>query len=337
MTQPSTRATFKEYCKRQLGWPVVDLNVDDDQVEDRIDDSIMFWNEYHYDGAYKKYHKHMITASTTKLSEAPSGDFTDGEYVTGGTSGCRAKVHKYHSANTTLRFKFPETKDGRGDANTYYSNTTNLFSASETITGGTSGVTATIHSSTAASLGDIDNEYITLDETIIGVNSVIPFSASTQNDNLFDFKYQFALNDMHRIGSSIQSYVMTQSHINLINDLFVGTPAFRFNKHTDKVYLDIDWKSDVSIDDFVILDVQVGLDATSHPDMFRDIFLKRYCTALIKKQWGQNMIKFEGLQLPGGVTLNGRQLIDDAQVELDAIKEEIVAGYYEEPMGFHVG
>jgi len=123
MTQPTTRSTFKDYCKRKLGWPVVELNIDDDQVEDCIDDSLQFYQEYHFDATENTFLKHQISGSTLKLAGAPTGTFTDGEVITGGTSGVQATVHAYHSANTTLRYKDPEVKSG-GDGNTYYPNTT---------------------------------------------------------------------------------------------------------------------------------------------------------------------------------------------------------------------
>ena len=173
MTQPTTRSTLKDYCKRKLGWPVVELNIDDDQLEDTIDDSIQFWQEYHFDGTTPEYISHILTASTLKLASSPSGTFSDGEYVTGGTSGVRATLFDYVSSNTTIRFSNPANKDGRGDGNTYYANTGTLFSTGETITGGTSGATATVHASTEPALGEIDNKYITLDESYIGIRGIV--------------------------------------------------------------------------------------------------------------------------------------------------------------------
>ena len=123
MTQPTTRTTFKDYCKRKLGWPVVELNIDDDQVEDCIDDGLQFFQEYHFDATEVNYLKHMVTGSTVKLAGNPTGTFANGEWFDAGTSGVRAQVHEYHSANTTLRYKNPRVKSG-GDGNTFYANTT---------------------------------------------------------------------------------------------------------------------------------------------------------------------------------------------------------------------
>ena len=327
MTQPTSRATLKDYAKRQLGHPVVELNLDDDQMEDRIDDALEFFQEYHFDATYPTFLKHQITASTLKLTSNVA--FEDGETITGGSSGVRAKVKQYHSSNTTIRYFAPQVKSG-GDGNTFYANTTTTFQNNETITGGTSGVTATTAASNANSLGDFDNEYITIEENIIGIKGVIPFYNTTASTtNMFSVNYQYALNDLYKMGSGAQmsNYVFTQQNLSHINNLFNTMPRFRFNRHTDRLYLDIDWGEDVKIDDFIVAECYIIADPSDFSDVYGDMFLKKYVTALFKKQWGQNLIKFEGMQLPGGVTLNGRQLYDDAIQEIDKIEEEVQLKY----------
>ena len=327
MTQPTTRATFKDYCKRKLGWPVVELNLDDDQVEDCIDDSLQFYQEYHYDATENTFLKHQISGSTLKLAGAPTGTFSNGEIITGGTSGVQATVHAYHSANTTLRYKDPKVKSG-GDGNTYYANTTTTFSTGETITGSSSSATATTHASTATAIGDFDNKYISIAEAIIGVRRIVPFSDNSRTNSMFSSKYQFALAEMSTLGSSgLASFQIAQEYLQLINEMFTGQPTFRYNRHADKLYLDISWGSDADIDDFIVVEVDKILDPDTYVDIWGDMFLKRYNTALMKKQWGQNLIKFEGMQLPGGVTMNGRQMYDDAQTELDTISEQMSLRY----------
>ena len=327
MTQPTTRSTFKDYCKRKLGWPVVELNIDDDQVEDCIDDSLQFYQEYHFDATENTYLKHQISGSTLKLAGAPSGTFSNGEIITGGTSGVQATVHAYHSANTTLRYKDPEVKSG-GDGNTFYANTTTTFSTGETITGNTSSATATTHASTATAIGDFDNKYITIAEAIIGVRRIIPFSDNSRTNSMFSSKYQFALSEMHSLGSGgLASFEIAQEYLMLINEMFTGQPMFRYNRHADKLFLDISWGSDADIDDFIVVEVDKILDPATYADIWGDMFLKRYNTALMKKQWGQNLTKFEGMQLPGGVTMNGRQLYDDATAELETIQTEMSLRY----------
>ena len=326
MTQPTTRSTFKDYCKRKLGWPVVELNIDDDQVEDCIDDSLQFYQEYHFDATENTFLKHQISGSTLKLASAPSGDFSNGEIITGGTSGVQATVHAYHSANTTLRYKNPEVKSG-GDGNTFYANTTTTFSLGETITGNTSSATATTHAETATAIGDFDNKYISIAEAIIGVRRIIPFYDNSRSNSMFSSKYQFALAEMHKLGASIVNYSLAQEHLSLLNEMFTGTPQFRFNRHMDRLFLDISWGADATIDDWIVVECDKIIDPATFTDVWSDMFLKRYNTALMKKQWGQNLIKFEGLQLPGGVTMNGRQMYDDAKEELDVIGEQMQLRY----------
>ena len=336
MTQPTSRATLKDYAKRQLGHPVVELNLDDDQMEDRMDDALEYFQEYHFDATEPTFLKHQITGSTLKLTA--NVVFTAGETITGGTTGVRATVHDYISANTTIRYKNPEVKSG-GDGNTFYANTTTTFGNGETVTGGTSGASATTAASNANSLGDFDNEYISITENIIGVKGVIPFYRETEgNTNMFSVNYQYALNDLYRMGTGAQmsNYVFTQQQLTTINNLFNTMPRFRFNRHTDRLYLDIRWGSDVTIDDFIVAECYTITDPSSFSDVYGDMFLKKYVTSLFKKQWGQNLIKFEGLQLPGGVTLNGRQLYDDAVQELDKIEEEVQLKY-QLPDDFMIG
>ena len=336
MTQPTSRATLKDYAKRQLGHPVVELNLDDDQMEDRIDDALEYFQEYHFDATEPTFLKHQITGSTLKLTA--NVVFTAGETITGGTTGVRATVHEYHSANTTIRYKNPEVKSG-GDGNTFYANTTTTFGNNETVTGSDSGASATTASSSANSLGDFDNQYISITENIIGVKGVIPFYRETEGStNMFSVNYQYALNDLYRMGTGAQmsNYVFTQQHLTTINNLFNTMPRFRFNRHTDRLYLDIRWGEDVNIDDFIVAECYTITDPSSFSDVYGDMFLKKYVTSLFKKQWGQNLIKFEGLQLPGGVTLNGRQLYDDAVQELDKIEEEVQLKY-QLPDDFMIG
>ena len=336
MTQPTTRATLKDYAKRQLGHPVVELNIDDDQMEDRIDDALEYFQEYHFDGTYPTFLKHLITGSTLKIQS--DATFTAGEEITGGTSGVRATVHEYHSANTTIRYKNPEVKSG-GDGNTYYANTTTTFGNAETVTGGTSGASATTAASAANAYGDFDNQYISVAENIIGIKGVMPFWSDTSGStNMFSVNYQYALNDLYSVGavSTFRDYVFTQQNMALIRNLFHTMPRFRFNRHTDRLYLDVDWGTDLTIDKWVIIEAYTVTDPATFSDVYGDMFLKKYVTALFKKQWGQNLIKFEGMQLPGGVTLNGRQLYDDATTGLERIDEEVQLKY-QLPDDFMVG
>ena len=271
MTQPTTRATLKDYAKRQLGHPVVELNIDDDQMEDRIDDALEYFQEYHFDATYPTFLKHQITSSTLKIQSNTT--FTAGEYITGGTSGVRATVHQYHSANTTIRYKDPMVKSG-GDGNTYYANTTTTFGNAETVTGETSELSATTATSSANTLGDFDNQYISVAENIIGIKGVMPFWSDTAGStNMFSINYQYALNDLYSIGaaSTFRDYVFTQQNLAMIRNLFHTSPRFRFNRHTDRLYLDVDWGTDLTIDKWVVVEAYTVPDPTTFSDVYGDM------------------------------------------------------------------
>ena len=304
MAHPTTRTQFKEYCLRKLGKPVIEINVDDDQVDDRIDEALQFWRDYHYDGSYKMFMKHCITQA------------------------------------------------------------------------------------------DIDRQWIYAPDAVQFVTGIFPFDQSNASINMFDLRYQLRLHDLYDFTSvSYVSYEITMQHLRTLNLLFSGTPQFRFNRHQNRVYLDIDWTRDVQPGDFVIIECyrvlepetitltgtvscspssntvtgvgtifdqeiaafdfiniggeqkQVGnidsptkltligpptqthtgdtvtIEGTS--DVWNDRFLKKYATALIKRQWGANLKKFAGIQMPGGVTLNGQIIYDEAVQEIKEMEDEI--------------
>ena len=331
-TQPATETELKEYCLRRLGKPVIDVNLSDEQQDDLFDEALQIFQSYHYDGSTQKYLPKEITAYTQKLASAPTGTFQQNEYITGGTSALRVKFHDYHSANTTIRYYDPEKKNSSnaiaiGDGDTYYRDVTTTWTASETITGATSGATATVHASTTQSIGAIDNHYISLDEKYSGISGILPFTSNFKGTGMFSVKYQFALNELYRLGTDMKNWVFAQQHLSQIDHLFGGKPQFRFNQHLDRLYLDIDWDQDVDIDDIIIIRAHEVLDVTTFTDGYNDEFLKKYLATLFKKQWGQNLMKFEGIQMPGGVTLNGRQLYDDAREELTLLNEELYTRY----------
>ena len=304
MAKPTTRAEFKDYCLRKLGHPVIQINVDDDQVEDRIDDALQFFHDYHFDGVEKLFMKHRITQE------------------------------------------------------------------------------------------DIDRGWIYVPEAVIFVTGVMPFDQSNSSVNMFDLRYQLRLHDLYDFTSvSYVSYEITMQHIRSLNLLFSGTPQFRFNRHQDKLFLDIDWSGDLSVGEYVVVecyrkldpdnislsgtaaittssttvtgtgtkfdqdivpgdfisfgdqlkrvktiispteltvdtvfstDSSVSMTKSGISDVWNDRFLKRYCTALIKKQWGENLKKFGGIQMPGGVTLNGKEIWDEAVEEINKVEEELV-------------
>jgi hypothetical protein len=280
MAQPSTRSELITYAKRQLGAPVLEINVADEQVEDLLDDAIQYFQERHFDGVYPSFLKYKLTED----------DITRGR-----------------------------SRDGQTD-NIGITTTT----ATATIDGGT----------TTFSFTETAN-YLQLPDDIIGVSKVFHFDGSNRmSSGMFSLKYQLFLNDVYFYGSTeLLTYAMTKTYLEDINFLLTTQKQIRFNKRQNRLYLDIDWSS-VSADEFLVFDVFRTLNPNDYAKVYNDSFLKRYFTALLKKQWGQNLIKFQGVKLPGGVELNGRQIYDDAMNDLTIIREQMSNTYEIPPLDF---
>lgn len=250
MSAPTTKAAFTDYCLRKLGAPVVEINVDDDQVSDRVDEAIQYFNEYHYDGVERIYLKHQVTQD------------------------------------------------------------------------------------------DITNGYIPLSDLIIGVRNIFPFSASNMaggTDGLFNLQYQLRLNDLYDLtNTSLVYYNTVRDYIATLDLLLNGTKPLRFNKHQNRLYIDMLWEQDAQVGQYIIVDCYRALDPSTWSDVWNDMWLKRYATALIKKQWATNIKKFSGLQLPGGVTLDGDKLYQEAHDEIDDLEQQMQTNY-SVPPDFFVG
>lgn len=314
MANPTSRQELIDYCLRKLGHPVLEINVDDDQIEDRIDEAFATYRDFHFDAVEKVYLKEQITASTVQITGVNAASFTNGERITGTTSGAQAIVVRNISANRFFVYKV-----------------TGTFTPGETITGST---TATLSSIT---LGNYDNRFITLSDAVISVSRILPFSSSTRGIDLFDVRYQILLNDLYSIQSTdIIYYTQVKTQLQLIQDLLVGVKPIRFNRHQNRVYIDMNWEDDVQIGEYIIVEAMRALDPNTFTDVYNDGWLKKFCTALIKQQWGTNLKKFEGVQLPGGVTLNGQKIFDEATEEIQNLKEE-VQNTYQEPIDFFTG
>ena len=338
MATPNSRQTLKDYCLRQLGHPVLEINVDDDQIEDRIDDALQIFQDYHFEGTQKLLLKHQITGTTINFFDnGISGTFSKSEKVTGNSSNASAIIVKTNENTATgsgavNKLIVKKCKDTDGYANNTASG---LFQAGETITGASSGTTANVKDLV---LGDVDNHYIPVNDSIIGVEQVFPFDHSFNDVNMFDVRYQIHLNDIYDLSDSgLMNYDFAQRHVSLLENIFNQAPRFSFSRHTDRLYLDIDWEDDeATVDRIILFEAYKIINPSTFTQVYNDIFVKKYLTALLKKQWGANLIKFEGMQLPGGVTLNGRQLFDDATQELERIDEEMQLKY-QLPDDFMVG
>jgi len=320
MAAPNSKTTFIDYCLRALGAPVIEINVDDDQVDDRVNEALQFYQTYHSDAIEKVYLKHKVTNSTLTLSASVASNFTVGEIITGGTSGATAIV----KTATGTKITYNVLKDF-----------SKVF-ASEGITGTDSGATATI---SAVTKGDMENGYVTIPELVTDVLSVMPIKDAVSSTNMFDIKYQMHLNDIYSLGflGSLTEYVMTQQWLSLL-DMVIddGKKSLSFDKHKDQLRIDMDWALEVDVDNYILIECYRVIDPDSFTEVYNDYFLKRYATALIKRQWGTNLLKFEGMVMPGGVTFNGRQLFDDANEELLKLEEECRLNW-EQPVDFYTG
>jgi hypothetical protein len=318
----TSRAELTEYCLRNLGEPVVEINVDDVQLEERIDEALDYWNQYHFDGAEKLYLRQKITATRITLGVPPIGPpFTNdaaqykfNEKITGLTSGATAKVCKEHdleSSGTTLL-----VRDVEG-----------TFVAGETIRGehdylGGGPITSILYS---IELGTYDKRYIPLPDNVYGVTRVIPFNVAGSSKNLFDLQYQLRLNDLYDLTStSIIYYKTVMSHIALLNLELNGYPLYRFNRMQGNLYLDVNWQTAFAIGDYILVEAYRALNPAEWTKVWNEPWLRKYVTALFKRQWATNIKKFQGIQLPGGVTIDGASLYMEAMNEIKALEDEML-------------
>jgi len=236
MAAIASRQGLKDYCLRRLGYPVIDINVDDQQIEDRIDDALQKYRDNHFEATEHVYYQISVTAN------------------------------------------------------------------------------------------DLVNKYFTLPESMIGVVRILNIDSSIGTSNLFNARYQVYLNDIYNGNLShidVSGYVSTLRHIETIEQLFSGIKPIRFQRHQNILNVDLDWNT-LNVGDFIIVDGYKAIDPEVYTDIYNDSWLKKYATALIKRQWGSNLSKFEGMQLPGGVTFNGKVIYEEADAEIAKIEEDMV-------------
>ena len=325
MAAPNSKTTLIDFCLRSLGAPVIEINVDDDQVDDRIDEALQFYQHYHADGIEKMFLKHKVTNSELIFQAVTTGTFVEGEIVTGGTSGAKAIVKKVPTTST-LRYNVLV------DSNT-------PFQASETVTGGTSGATGVISSSGGIVKGDMENGYIPINTLITQVVRVLPIRDSVSTSDMFDIRYQIHLNDLYSMGfmGSLAEYVMSMQYLDMLDAVVDSDDKpINFDRHKNQLDIFMNWNDELEVDDYIVVECYRIIDPNTYTDVYNDYFLKKYATALIKRQWGTNLLKFEGMQMPGGVTFNGRQLFDDANEEITRLEEEARLNW-EQPVDFYTG
>jgi hypothetical protein len=237
MALPTSRATFKEYCLRALGKPVIEINVDEDQVDDRVDEALKYYWDYHFDGTEKIYYKYQITEQT--------------------------KIDRY----------------------------------------------------------------VPMPQNVIGVINLFPVGQALNTNNLFNIRYQIALNDLYTLTSvSMVPYYMALTHVQFLEQLLVGQQPIRYNRHMNRLYIDMDWNI-LNSGDYIIAEAYQIVDPDVYTDAWADRWLLRYATCLIKQQWGTNLKKFSGMQLPGGLTFNGQQIYEEATQERDKLEQDMISSY----------
>ena len=267
MSKPSTRQGLIDYCLRRLGYPVLEVNVDDDQIDDLIDDAIQYFQERHFDGVERMLLKHKITNENKQTLK------------TGITTT---------TANSTVGI------------------TTTTFEEAQ--------------------------NFIQLPDHVLGVERFLKMDASTISSGMFNIKYQIFLNDLYYYGAlDLMNYAMVKTYLEDLSRLITPDVQLRFNKRQHRLYMDIDWRQ-VSKNTYLIIECYRLVDPANASDIYNDWWLKRYLVAIIKRQWGQNLMKFQGVMLPGGVSLNGRQIYDDAIREIEQIEYELKTEYELPPL-----
>lgn len=308
----STRDQLKQYALRALGAPVLEINVDDDQLEDRIDEALEYWRQYHNEGIEKVYLKHQIKCSTLTLSTAIADTFPLGAFIQGQTSGAKAKCaiqSNKESQGTELIVRYVEGS----------------FQAGETITtlDGTA-ISATLASTNFYTPGETELKYIQLPDIVYGVTRMLPFAGTQTSKSMFDIQYQLRLNDLYDLTStSIIYYKQVMGHLALLDLELNGRPMFRFNRMQSRLYPDINWDADIVPGDYIVLECYRALDPSQFSRVWGEAWLKHYTTALFKRQWGVNLKKFSGIQLPGGVSLDGQSMYDEAVGEIKELEDDL--------------
>lgn len=238
MAQPQSREEFKEYILRKIGAPVIQVNVAEEQIEDRVDEAVSFWRDYHYNGSQLVYLKHKLTPQ------------------------------------------------------------------------------------------DAENGYITLPQNLLGISKIFDLDTSiSTGTGIFNVQYQFVLNNIQDItGYSVVNYYMTMSHMEFLQEILVGRPLIRYNKHVNKLHIDVN-KASLLADRYVIIEAYDIIDPDAYSDVWTDRWLQNYASVLVREQWGLNLTKFTNMQLVGGVQFNGEQILSEARAERQAMEEEAIKSY----------
>jgi hypothetical protein len=272
MAKPASKQNLIDYCLRELGAPVLEINVAEEQLDDRVDEALQYFQERHFDGVQKMFLKYKLTQNDLDRGRARGNNLSVGIVTTTSTTGIGT-------------FKWEE-----------------------------------------------NSNYIPVPDSVIGIERIFKVDNRSISSNLFNVNYQLFLNDIYWFSSTeMLNYYVTKRYLEDIDWIVRPERQIRFNKRQNRLYLDTSWDS-LNVDDYLIIECHRILDPAESTNVWNDSFLKKYTVALIKKQWGQNLIKFQGVKLPGGIELNGRQIYDDAVRELQQIKDSMMLEYELPPL-----
>ena len=316
MALPTSRTEFISYIKKELGEPVICVNVDAEQIEDRVDYALSYYGDYHFDATEKVYFKHKITANdfpevvrSLAINDGGTG-YANGDalvFTAGSGEGAAATVLT-NGTGVITSFNFANNGFAYAVAPVI------------TVTSGGGGTGADID----ATLGG----FIELPENIIGVVGIFDLTnAITNISNMFSIQYQIALNEIWSLSSySMVPYYTTIQHLNLIQQLLVGQQPVRYTRHRNRLHIDMAWQR-VIPGQYLVVDAHEVIDPDVFTDVWKDRWLLHYGTQLVKKNWGTNLKKFEGMPLPGNITFNGQKIYDEAVREIAKLEEEMVKTY----------
>ena len=345
MAEPTTKAEFKSWCKRKLGYPVIDINVDEDQVDDRVDEAIQYWNTFMQNGQQRMYLKHKLTEddvkrAATNVEETVVAKGTGASEISTSILGTGAS-----STDTTVTLTDASTfptqgqieiaADGTNAAEivAYTAKTGNVLTTAALTLDHDVGSTVTLYVSVTWGIGQ---DYLPMPDGILSVLRILPFT-DRGNLNMFDIRYQLRLNDLYDFSDiSVIHYQMTMWQLDLLDMLLVGEKPINFNLHAGRLYIDMSWNSDLEVGEYIVIECYRKLNAAEYTSAYNDFFLKRYATALIKRQWGENLIKFQGVTMLGGVQMNGETIYNEAIREINQLEEQGRLTW-EEPTMFDIG
>ena len=346
MAEPTTRTEFKAWCKRKLGYPVIDINVDDDQLDDRVDEALQYWNTFLQNGQQRMYLKHKLTAdevqrSKTNVTEIATAKGTGSSEISTTTLN-DAVLQNATSVILTDATSFPtqgsitiaaDATPNAAETVAYTAKTDNTLTTSALANNHATGATVTLNVTADWSIGQ---DYIPMPDGILSVMRILPFT-DRGNLNMFDIRYQLRLNDLYDFSDiSVIHYQMTMWQLDLLDMLLVGEKPINFNMHSGRLYIDMAWSSDIDIGEYIVIECYRKLNAAEYTSAYNDFFLKRYATALIKRQWGENLIKFQGVTMLGGVSMNGETIYNEAKEEI-ALLEDQGREIWQEPTMFDIG